>query len=52
MKAVVATGNQTCTVKVSGGAMSIPSRERGKEASGAKGGVSGYRLLSRALFGM
>lgn len=54
MKAVVATGNQTYTAEVSGGAMSISSRERerGREASGAKGGVDGYRLLSKALFGM
>lgn len=40
MKAAVAMGNQTFTVKVSGGAMSISSREKRKEASGAKGGVS------------
>lgn len=51
MKATVATGNQTYTVEVSGEAKSIFSREREeREASGAKGGVSRYRLLSKALF--
>ncbi len=52
MKAVVVTGNQTYTAEVSGGATSISRRERGREASGAEGGVDGYRLLSEALLGM
>lgn len=62
MKAVVATGNQTYTAEVSGGAMSISNRER-KGGVGsttgimgialkAKGGVDGYCLLSEAFFGM